>query len=99
MLYCPGNNTYSPVSTASTTTTATGDCTCPCCGSSYVIVRVSEGSGFCFDPPPIIPRDLPVWPRPLSDLRPRLVHAVPRTGFNRPGRELRHRGSFRNFHK
>lgn len=108
MLYCP--NTYGTQTTTSsstgTTTASSGYCTCPNCGCSHevnvgmVIVINSDRAGFGFNPGPVILRERPTWPRPRSDRAPAEFYlTAPRTGFERPGRTLRHRGTFRNFHK
>lgn len=102
MLYCPGTATYTSNGTVSTTSGGAW-CQCPNCGDwhrGHAIVEVSHSSNFGFDPEPIVPRDLPIWPRPISDvLQHRPPQPLQRNGFDRPGRELRHRGAFRNFHK
>lgn len=105
MLHGPTTLSTNTISTTGTTTCCSPTCSCPNCGyqfeQSFIGVRVSEdhyAPMFDMDKVPII-RPRASFARPQSARVP--VWAIPlrRNGFNRPGRTLRHRGGFRNFHK
>lgn len=90
--------------TAASTTTATGNnwCQCPNCGSyhecgePFEYVNVAR-TWFDEEEPPEVP-EVAQWPIPTSDRRPNYSVIASRQHQAR-GRELRHRGGFRNFHK
>lgn len=100
MLYYSGDSTI-PATGTSTGTSCCTSCSCPNCGYQYGTAYAID-YGFC-DPfagqTVIVVRDRTPWPRPRSDPPPAWMIPFLRTGFDRPGRELRHRGNFRNFHK
>lgn len=103
MLY---RGTYSVTTTSATTDGCGSHCTCPNCGYSfdcgssntYTVALSSDTFGFRDSAPPVIVAERAPWPKPLSS--PVQFWQTPQFHQRtRYGRELRHRGTFRNFHK
>lgn len=114
MLWCNyGTSCTSTTSNATQSGTAsstTDYCRCPNCGWMHEpdIIRVSFSAFELEEPPRLYRRikwwqeqGLLDWPLPQSDRRrPIARRCATRSGFDRPGRQLRHRGGmFRNFYK
>lgn len=108
MLYCPNSTTATQSYNGNDTTGTAGGspwCQCPNCGGWHDCVylyAVREPEFVLASPEAGIEERIiqrPAWWNPKNDIAPRQHRVFHRSGFDRMGRELRHRGGFRNFHK
>lgn len=105
MLFVAPTSEYSATTvtvtgTATTTGGCDGYCRCPNCGYGFVVVRNDYSISYTVeDAEPIAPSFKWWFPTPQSERQP-LRQMIQRFENGRQyGRELRHRGTFRNFHK